>query len=32
MSELFGEHAVFVWTSLAAFAIGIAVELWGLRK
>ena len=32
MSELFGGHAFFVWTSLAAVAIGIAVELWSLRR
>lgn len=32
MSELFGAHAPYVWASLAAVAIGIAIELWGLRK
>lgn len=32
MSGLFGEHAVFVWASLAAFALGIALELWTLRR
>ncbi len=32
MSELFGNHAPFVWASLAAIAVGIAVELWWLRK
>jgi len=29
---LFGEHAAFVWISLAAVAIGIAIELWALRR
>jgi len=32
MNELFGEHGAFVWISLAAVAIGIAVELWTLRR
>ena len=32
MSELFGTHAPFVWASLAAVAIGIALELWSLKK
>lgn len=32
MTDLFGEHAAFVWASLAAFAVGIAVELWALRR
>lgn len=33
MSEpLFGEHAAFVWVSLAVVAIGIAIELWSLRR
>lgn len=32
MTDLFGTHAAFVWASLAAFAVGIAVELWVLRK
>ena len=30
--QLFGEHAAFVWIALAAFAIGIAAELWSLRQ
>ena len=32
MSNLFGNHAPFVWASLAAVAIGIVVELWSLRR
>jgi len=32
MTELFGAHAFYVWASLAAVAIGIAVELWSLRR
>lgn len=32
MNGLFGEQAPFVWASLAAVAIGIAVELWSLRR
>ena len=32
MSELFGPHAAFVWGSLAAVAVGIAIELWSLRQ
>ena len=32
MTELFGAHALYVWASLAAVAIGIAVELWSLRR
>ena len=31
MSDLFGVHAPFVWASLAAVAIGIAIELLALR-
>jgi len=29
---LFGPHAAFVWISLAAVAVGIALELWSLRR
>ena len=29
---LFGEHAAYVWISLAAVALGIAIELWSLRR
>jgi hypothetical protein len=32
MSELFGAHAPFVWGSLAVVAVGIAIELWTLRR
>ena len=32
MSELFGHQGAFVWASLAAVAVGIAVELWTLRR
>ena len=32
MTGLFGDHGAFVWISLAAVAIGIALELWTLRK
>lgn len=32
MTGLFGAHAAFVWASLAAFAVGIAIELWALRR
>ena len=32
MTELFGAHAFYVWTSLAAVAVGIAIELWSLRR
>jgi heme exporter protein D len=32
MSEFFGAHAFYVWGSLAAVAIGIALELWSLRR
>ena len=32
MNELFGAQAPFVWASLAAVAIGIAAELWALRR
>jgi len=30
--ELFGSQAPFVWASLAAVALGIAIELWSLRR
>jgi len=32
MSELLGAHAFFVWTALAAVAVGITIELWSLRR
>jgi hypothetical protein len=32
VTELFGSHAPFVWASLAAVAVGIALELWSLRR
>ena len=32
MTELFGIHAPFVWASLAAVVVGIALELRSLRK
>lgn len=32
MSELFGAQAPFVWSALAAVAVGIALELWSLRQ
>lgn len=32
MNELFGANAFYVWSSLAAVAVGIAIELWSLRK
>jgi hypothetical protein len=32
MSPLFGAHAPFVWAALAAVAVGVALELWSLRK
>ncbi len=32
MNELFGAHAFYVWASLTAVALGIAVELWSLRR
>jgi len=32
MTELFGAHAPYVWASLAAVAVGIAIELWSLRR
>jgi hypothetical protein len=30
--QLFGAHAFYVWSALAAVAAGIAVELWALRR
>lgn len=32
MTALFGAHAPFVWASLAAVAVAIALELWTLRR
>ena len=32
LTELFGAHAPYVWTALAAVAVGMALELWSLRR
>jgi len=32
MNELFGAHAFYVWSSLAAVAVGIGLELWTLSQ
>ena len=32
MNDLFGAHTPYVWASLAAVALGIALELWSLRR
>ena len=32
MNELFGAHAFYVWSSLAAVAVGVVIELWSLRR
>ncbi len=32
MTALFGAHAPYVWSALAAVGVAIALELWTLRR